>query len=199
MTEALRRIAEGTYGMCEHCRIRIPLGRLRLMPHARFCVPCHNHQPRRSHAGRLPHARSVPQQASRKNESMPGLTVIRHPGPGGVVRLTPIGEIDLANAGGLRDAIIDALSEPYATGVVVDLDKVDFLSCAGASALVAGRRAAVSGSRSYAVVNAHGVARKVLLVTGLLGRLAHRAPYRATPSTAEQSAPGHRQVPAIGA
>jgi DnaK suppressor protein len=37
---ALRRMAEGTYGVCEHCHNDIPLGRLRVVPHARYCAAC---------------------------------------------------------------------------------------------------------------------------------------------------------------
>jgi DnaK suppressor protein len=37
---ALRRIAEGTYGICEKCDAPIPPERLEVLPHARFCVPC---------------------------------------------------------------------------------------------------------------------------------------------------------------
>ncbi len=39
-TAALRRMAEGTYGVCASCGKNIPLGRLRNVPHARFCIPC---------------------------------------------------------------------------------------------------------------------------------------------------------------
>lgn len=39
-TQALRRVAEGQYGTCERCRGEIPLERLEIRPHARFCVPC---------------------------------------------------------------------------------------------------------------------------------------------------------------
>ena len=39
-THALRRMSQGTYGVCEACGKDIPLGRLRNLPHARFCVPC---------------------------------------------------------------------------------------------------------------------------------------------------------------
>jgi RNA polymerase-binding transcription factor DksA len=38
--EALKRMAEGTYGRCERCRIDIPVERLEILPHARYCVPC---------------------------------------------------------------------------------------------------------------------------------------------------------------
>lgn len=37
---ALRRIEEGAYGRCEKCGNAIPVERLQVLPHARFCVPC---------------------------------------------------------------------------------------------------------------------------------------------------------------
>ncbi|HEX5201800.1 TraR/DksA family transcriptional regulator [Paractinoplanes rhizophilus] len=37
---ALRRIADGGYGRCEKCAKPIPVERLEVLPHARFCVPC---------------------------------------------------------------------------------------------------------------------------------------------------------------
>ncbi len=38
--QALRRMAAGSYGTCERCTAAIPLQRLEVLPHARFCVPC---------------------------------------------------------------------------------------------------------------------------------------------------------------
>lgn len=38
--EALLRIDEGEYGVCEECEEEIPLGRLKAMPFARHCVKC---------------------------------------------------------------------------------------------------------------------------------------------------------------
>ena len=38
--EALLRIEDGEYGVCEECEEEIPLGRLKVMPFARFCVRC---------------------------------------------------------------------------------------------------------------------------------------------------------------
>jgi len=38
--EALLRINEGEYGVCEECEEEIPLGRLKAMPFARHCVKC---------------------------------------------------------------------------------------------------------------------------------------------------------------
>lgn len=38
--EALERIKEGTFGLCEGCRKRIPKERLRAIPYTRLCVQC---------------------------------------------------------------------------------------------------------------------------------------------------------------
>src|SRR4051794_808738 len=42
---ALRRMSEGSYGVCENCHSDIPLGRLRALPHAHYCAPCQQRQP----------------------------------------------------------------------------------------------------------------------------------------------------------
>lgn len=39
-TQALKRIADGSYGRCERCGVDIPVERLEILPHARYCVPC---------------------------------------------------------------------------------------------------------------------------------------------------------------
>lgn len=38
--DALKRIKEGKYGVCEMCDESIALGRLRAKPFAKFCTPC---------------------------------------------------------------------------------------------------------------------------------------------------------------
>lgn len=38
--EALLKLDEGEYGVCEECGDEIPLGRLKVMPFARYCVRC---------------------------------------------------------------------------------------------------------------------------------------------------------------
>lgn len=38
--EALERIENGTFGLCDVCGKAIPRGRLMAKPHARFCIPC---------------------------------------------------------------------------------------------------------------------------------------------------------------
>ncbi|MEV5692082.1 TraR/DksA family transcriptional regulator [Micromonospora globbae] len=42
--QALRRMTDGSYGVCERCGEPIPLGRLKALPHARYCAPCQRHQ-----------------------------------------------------------------------------------------------------------------------------------------------------------
>jgi DnaK suppressor protein len=37
---AIRRIQQGTYGVCEACGRPIPLRRLRALPAARYCIDC---------------------------------------------------------------------------------------------------------------------------------------------------------------
>ena len=38
--QALQRMSQGTYGVCEDCSRPIPAGRLHATPEARSCVPC---------------------------------------------------------------------------------------------------------------------------------------------------------------
>jgi DnaK suppressor protein len=40
LTEALRHLEAGTYGVCSRCDRPIPYGRLLLMPEATHCVDC---------------------------------------------------------------------------------------------------------------------------------------------------------------
>ncbi|PIU83796.1 MAG: RNA polymerase-binding protein DksA [Elusimicrobia bacterium CG06_land_8_20_14_3_00_38_11] len=37
---ALKKIEAGRYGLCENCSAKIPLERLKAMPHARYCINC---------------------------------------------------------------------------------------------------------------------------------------------------------------
>ncbi|HEY6838700.1 MAG TPA: TraR/DksA family transcriptional regulator [Geobacteraceae bacterium] len=38
--EALMKIEDGEYGVCEECEEEIPIGRLKIVPFARYCVKC---------------------------------------------------------------------------------------------------------------------------------------------------------------
>lgn len=38
--DSLKKISDGTYGICDMCGTNIPLGRLKAKPFARFCTEC---------------------------------------------------------------------------------------------------------------------------------------------------------------
>lgn len=42
--DALERLEQGTFGLCEQCNEAIPLERLRAIPYARLCVGCQTEQ-----------------------------------------------------------------------------------------------------------------------------------------------------------
>ena len=49
--EALRRIEDGTYGICADCGKKIPAARLQAKPEAARCIACQTEYERRSAAG----------------------------------------------------------------------------------------------------------------------------------------------------
>jgi len=78
--------------------------------------------------------------------------------------VTAAGEIDLTNAEGLRDALLEALNAG-ALGLVVDLTATTFLDSAGVTALVrASRRAAATEATLRLAVTAPAVLRVLNLV-----------------------------------
>jgi len=40
LEDALKRLEEGTYGICEICRTEVSAQRLEVLPQARFCIEC---------------------------------------------------------------------------------------------------------------------------------------------------------------
>jgi len=38
--DAIERIDDGTYGLCDECSVKIPKGRLKVVPFAKYCVEC---------------------------------------------------------------------------------------------------------------------------------------------------------------
>lgn len=78
--------------------------------------------------------------------------------------VTGVGEIDLTNADGLREALLAAL-DGDAAGLVADLTGTTFLDSAGVTALVrASRRAADTGATFRLAVTAQPVLRVLSLV-----------------------------------
>jgi anti-sigma B factor antagonist len=93
------------------------------------------------------------------------------------VKLT--GELDMSTADELRDVLIEAIGEPPAAAVDVDLGEVSFLDSSSIAALVkASNKAAEAGCR-FSVSQAHGIVRRVLDITGLLDVLTEPAATRA--------------------
>lgn len=92
------------------------------------------------------------------------------PSPG-TVRVSVIGEIDLASSDVLRVRLVNVLSALHPRRLEVDLAGVTFLDCGGLTALlVLGRAAAGTGCR-LRVTNPQPIVRRVLDLTGLLGIL----------------------------
>jgi len=47
LEDALKKIEEGTFGVCEDCKCLITKTRLKAIPHARLCVKCQEKKERR--------------------------------------------------------------------------------------------------------------------------------------------------------
>ena len=98
------------------------------------------------------------------------MEIIRHGVDDGVVRLAVTGEIDLATAGGLYDAIAQAVAGGC-TEVIVDLAEVSFCDSTGIGAIVRARNAAAGEGATVQVINPRGPVHRVLEVTGMLDSL----------------------------
>jgi DnaK suppressor protein len=49
--QALERIREGEYGVCERCNLKIPVARLNALPYATSCIDCQREMEREAEAG----------------------------------------------------------------------------------------------------------------------------------------------------
>ena len=89
--------------------------------------------------------------------------------PSGVVEVSPMGEIDVENAYGIRDAVADQLAAGRPERIELDMHGVTFIDSVGISALVAAfQLASVSGVK-LVVTRPSRFAHRQLWVTGLLG------------------------------
>jgi anti-sigma B factor antagonist len=89
---------------------------------------------------------------------------------GDAVVLTVSGEVDLATAEMLRDALVKAEGES-ASGMVLDLHQVGFLDSTGIGELVGVHRRLRKSGRPLALVVPQGPIRKILAITGMDGVL----------------------------
>lgn len=81
------------------------------------------------------------------------------------------GELDIAAAAALRDALVGLGGTP----IVVDVTGLEFIDAAGLSALLLGVRRARARGQRLRVRGAHGVVRRVITAGGL-GHLLELAP-----------------------
>jgi anti-sigma B factor antagonist len=84
---------------------------------------------------------------------------------GGLAVVTPPGEIDLANAGQLREELAAAATQ-HAT-IVVDMTANKFCDSSGISALIAAHKRAQAAGGELRLVMASPAVRKVFKVTGV--------------------------------
>jgi len=78
--------------------------------------------------------------------------------------MTVVGELDIATAPGLAQALMD-----FASGgarVLLDLRQLTFLDCRGLSVLLAARQRFVASGGDLVLVEVRGVARRVVDLTG---------------------------------
>jgi anti-sigma B factor antagonist len=87
------------------------------------------------------------------------------------VRIRLHGELDLAAVPGMRAALQEAATTPGKPVVTVDLRAVTFMDCSALGELIHGRAVALRHGLGYQVVGAHGVALRVMRVTGTLALL----------------------------
>ena len=104
------------------------------------------------------------------------LTVSMHRRDGGILCLIATGEVDLATADVLQQEIVAGLDADDVSGIVVDLTGVTFLDSCGIRVLVKGRRSAEERAKSYLVDAPHGVARRILDISGVREHLAYKHP-----------------------
>jgi anti-anti-sigma factor len=95
----------------------------------------------------------------------------RHPINDGVIRLAVTGEIDMATADELYDAITAAVTGSHAAGVVVDLAGVTFCDSTGIGAIVRARNNGAAHGTSVQIINPCGLVYGALDLTGVLDAL----------------------------
>ncbi len=89
----------------------------------------------------------------------------------GVFRLAVRGEIDLATADSLTDAVHAVLTTAHPAEVVVDLAQATLCDSTGIDALLRARAEANAQAVHLVVINPRGIVRQALDVTGTLDRL----------------------------
>jgi anti-anti-sigma factor len=114
------------------------------------------------------------------------LSIVTSMRPGGVLEISPSGEIDVNTAHEVREAVAAALANGRPSRIELNLRQVSFIDSVGISAMVAGfQTAEVSGVRLVVTQPSRFVHRQ-LWVTGLLGLFGAPEPYEAGPAREPQ-------------
>lgn len=87
--------------------------------------------------------------------------------PDGVLRVRLAGDFDMNVGAELSDALVGAAAGTDVSRVVVDLGDTEFLDSHGIAGLVAGYEEATRAGLRFTVINAHGMVKRVLDITGL--------------------------------
>ena len=93
--------------------------------------------------------------------------IIAQPAPDGIFRVSLAGEFDMSVGETLAEALVGAARRPGVNAVVVDLHRTVFLDSHGVAGLVAGYEAAALAGCRFTAVNARGLVKDVLEITGL--------------------------------
>lgn len=101
---------------------------------------------------------------------MTGPLSVRETSEGGVRRLTPIGELDLATAPLLESAFDAAFTDDDAEMIVIDLTELTFMDSTGVHLLVRMHGACASADRLRLINGSHAVER-MLDLTGVRAHL----------------------------
>jgi anti-anti-sigma factor len=94
-----------------------------------------------------------------------------HRSTSGMLRVAVVGEVDMCTAPILREELVRAMHEQTFAVLDIDLAGVTFLDCAGVSALVSLRDAAVQTGRQMRVGHPQPIVRLVLELTGMMRAL----------------------------
>ena len=86
---------------------------------------------------------------------------------GDTVVVRPSGEVDRETADAFRNAMLDAVAEPGAPRVEVDLAGVSFLDSSGVGALLVAHRAADAAGRTLVARDPVALVRTVLEITNV--------------------------------
>ena len=100
----------------------------------------------------------------------PGLLSVRETSEGGVHRLTPIGELDLATAPLLESAFDAVFMDEDAEMIVIDLTELSFMDSTGIHLLIRMRGACADVDR-LRVINGSRAVERVLDLTGVRAHL----------------------------